>query len=130
MGDEPVRQLAAPVGDGVPPSLEVGPLEQVGQDREGQTVQRPRRLGGDEALRVVGQHVADAQPRAREELGERSDHHRALVAAGPLARGQRVERSEEHTSELQSLMRISYAGFCLKKQKINNEVDETSTMAT
>src|SRR3546814_1261912 len=28
-------------------------------------------------------------------------------------------RSEEHTSELQSLMRISYAGFCLKKKKIN-----------
>src|SRR3546814_10364287 len=26
-----------------------------------------------------------------------------------------LERSEEHTSELQSLMRISYAGFCLKK---------------
>src|SRR3546814_4935883 len=31
-----------------------------------------------------------------------------------LARG--VERSEEHTSELQSLMRISYAAFCLKKK--------------
>src|SRR3546814_271278 len=31
-----------------------------------------------------------------------------------------VERSEEHTSELQSLMRISYAVFCLKKKKINN----------
>src|SRR3546814_9479867 len=36
-------------------------------------------------------------------------------------------RSEEHTSELQSLMRISYAVFCLKKnkkttQKINNEI--------
>src|SRR3546814_4815243 len=29
-------------------------------------------------------------------------------------------RSEEHTSELQSLMRISYAGFCLKKKKNNN----------
>src|SRR3546814_1361276 len=28
-------------------------------------------------------------------------------------------RSEEHTSELQSLMRISYAVFCLKKQKYN-----------
>src|SRR3546814_5240977 len=28
------------------------------------------------------------------------------------------ERSEEHTSELQSLMRISYAVFCLKKKKI------------
>src|SRR3546814_10558765 len=30
------------------------------------------------------------------------------------------ERSEEHTSELQSLMRISYAVFCLKKQNNNN----------
>src|SRR3546814_1400108 len=29
----------------------------------------------------------------------------------------RSPRSEEHTSELQSLMRISYAGFCLKKKK-------------
>src|SRR3546814_2019418 len=29
-------------------------------------------------------------------------------------------RSEEHTSELQSLMRISYAVFCLKKKKMNN----------
>src|SRR3546814_1047905 len=29
----------------------------------------------------------------------------------------RIERSEEHTSELQSLMRISYAVFCLKKKK-------------
>src|SRR3546814_5000697 len=30
-----------------------------------------------------------------------------------------AQRSEEHTSELQSLMRISYAVFCLKKKKIN-----------
>src|SRR3546814_984814 len=30
------------------------------------------------------------------------------------------QRSEEHTSELQSLMRISYAVFCLKKKKHNN----------
>src|SRR3546814_7549570 len=30
-----------------------------------------------------------------------------------------IERSEEHTSELQSLMRISYAVFCLKKKKKN-----------
>src|SRR3546814_1163801 len=30
--------------------------------------------------------------------------------------GTKVERSEEHTSELQSLMRISYAVFCLKKK--------------
>src|SRR3546814_1104242 len=36
-------------------------------------------------------------------------------------------RSEEHTSELQSLMRISYAVFCLKKKKqqIHNTINET-----
>src|SRR3546814_7169504 len=34
-------------------------------------------------------------------------------------------RSEEHTSELQSLMRISYAVFCLKKK--NKKVDEATT---
>src|SRR3546814_6695651 len=33
--------------------------------------------------------------------------------------GGRTRRSEEHTSELQSLMRISYAVFCLKKKKKN-----------
>src|SRR3546814_6397797 len=31
------------------------------------------------------------------------------------------QRSEEHTSELQSLMRISYAVFCLKKKTTNNQ---------
>src|SRR3546814_2118742 len=36
-----------------------------------------------------------------------------MVAEGVLAAG---KRSEEHTSELQSLMRISYAVFCLKKK--------------
>src|SRR3546814_2577523 len=34
-------------------------------------------------------------------------------------------RSEEHTSELQSLMRISYAVFCLKKKKSTNTNDQT-----
>src|SRR3546814_9469233 len=38
----------------------------------------------------------------------------------------RVVRSEEHTSELQSLMRISYAVFCLKKKKIKNKYNERS----
>src|SRR3546814_4616242 len=35
-------------------------------------------------------------------------------------------RSEEHTSELQSLMRISYAVFCLKKKKSNIPTNKTS----
>src|SRR3546814_2361055 len=44
-----------------------------------------------------------------------------LVQADDAAIGLPVEcaRSEEHTSELQSLMRISYAVFCLKKKKKN-----------
>src|SRR3546814_17858290 len=45
--------------------------------------------------------------------------HRFLRHAEPVRR--RADgRSEEHTSELQSLMRISYAVFCLKKKKIYN----------
>src|SRR3546814_3761897 len=41
-------------------------------------------------------------------------------------------RSEEHTSELQSLMRISYAVFCLKKKKMTkkNKLTHTSTNKT
>src|SRR3546814_1917416 len=39
-----------------------------------------------------------------------------LSQSGDLRAGRFGERSEEHTSELQSLMRISYAVFCLKKK--------------
>src|SRR3546814_5734535 len=39
------------------------------------------------------------------------------TAPHPAVRGNFAVRSEEHTSELQSLMRISYAVFCLKKKK-------------
>src|SRR3546814_5188447 len=35
-----------------------------------------------------------------------------------------ADRSEEHTSELQSLMRISYAVFCLKKKKKNDKITQ------
>src|SRR3546814_2937493 len=53
----------------------------------------------------------DAAVRARleDELGD------VLFVCANLAR-----RSEEHTSELQSLMRISYAVFCLKKKNLTN----------
>src|SRR3546814_9962720 len=40
---------------------------------------------------------------------------------------QRAERSEEHTSELQSLMRISYAVFCLKKKKQKTQLKQQNT---
>src|SRR3546814_4452509 len=44
-----------------------------------------------------------------------SGNHRCLLVLAPREWG---GRSEEHTSELQSLMRISYAVFCLKKKNV------------
>src|SRR3546814_10688815 len=41
-----------------------------------------------------------------------------------------IRRSEEHTSELQSLMRISYAVFCLKKKKTHKHKDMQATWST
>src|SRR3546814_5164138 len=46
-----------------------------------------------------------------------------LIVAG----GMESMRSEEHTSELQSLMRISYAVFCLKKKKSRSRHHESTT---
>src|SRR3546814_3358805 len=53
----------------------------------------------------------------------------ALVAlvGGGVGAGLYAARSEEHTSELQSLMRISYAVFCLKKKNKNNAVADRTT---
>src|SRR3546814_6458262 len=48
-------------------------------------------------------------------------HAKPKTAAAAHAR----IRSEEHTSELQSLMRISYAVFCLKKKKTHNKMKQT-----
>src|SRR3546814_2897032 len=56
---------------------------------------------------VVGR-LRRATDRTRPDRGGRTRPHR---------RRWRVGRSEEHTSELQSLMRLSYAVFCLKKKK-------------
>src|SRR3546814_9957358 len=42
----------------------------------------------------------------------------------------KAERSEEHTSELQSLMRISYAVFCLKKTKIQIQTAQRDHILT
>src|SRR3546814_6542409 len=69
-------------------------------------------------LRSQQQPVGDVVVQRAVHLTER---HAALRAAAGLL-GSRlgielVVRSEEHTSELQSLMRISYAVFCLKKKK-------------
>src|SRR3546814_1282015 len=63
---------------------------------------------------------------AADEIGDGRDHNIGLVFVRGMAAIGNLEqaclrhcsaRSEEHTSELQSLMRISYAVFCLKKKK-------------
>src|SRR3546814_3208568 len=51
-------------------------------------------------------------------LGHQIDHTTDACCGLRVARMHGPQRSEEHTSELQSLMRISYAVFCLKKKKI------------
>src|SRR3546814_4895558 len=62
--------------------------------------------------------------RSRALVARPEEHRRSRRRIGLLA--QRIalggSRSEEHTSELQSLMRISYAVFCLKKNKNNIQI--------
>src|SRR3546814_10106571 len=50
-----------------------------------------------------------------------ADPHRDADHGSHPRKRRRKRRSEEHTSELQSLMRISYAVFCLKKKTINKK---------
>src|SRR3546814_6079407 len=64
-------------------------------------------------------------------LADPGSHHRRTGMVEPGS----ASRSEEHTSELQSLMRISYAVFCLKKKNINkriltNTLERTPTPTT
>src|SRR3546814_7156519 len=57
----------------------------------------------------------DAQARRRQAKPGKADHTVGAVT-------HRARRSEEHTSELQSLMRISYAVFCLKKKNTKSDM--------
>src|SRR3546814_8397831 len=72
------------------------------------------------ACRIIG--LADAAENrdieARPVVGD-PQHHRFLVPGEVDL--DTVARSEEHPSELQSLMRISYAVFCLKKKKTESQ---------
>src|SRR3546814_7635303 len=101
---------------------------------------------------ALGLDVHELQ-QVRIALGVEDDHHRVLAAdlaadvlrdeqlgqprlahaRGPQHQGvpdALAQRSEEHTSELQSLMRISYAVFCLKKKKTRCECYECIEMNT
>src|SRR3546814_6550619 len=75
-------------------------------------------------LRPIGELTEDKETPVRQ-----ANHGLRAAGHGPFLHGfrfmarfnasksGRITRSEEHTSELQSLMRISYAVFCLKKKK-------------
>src|SRR3546814_7008044 len=74
---------------------------------------------------------------AEQECRAHSSHHRRQALPrmrfrSPSVRRLRRKRSEEHTSELPSLMRISYAVFCLKKKQTltTNTPQHTSQSTT
>src|SRR3546814_10807089 len=93
-------------GASVWPDLQHEPAREDAPDKE-QRHQRP----GDQlhALGAVASGAAQCHPQ-----GERDDR---IAILDQQRRGEVEDRrSEEHTSELQSLMRISYAVFCLKKK--------------
>src|SRR3546814_7768079 len=92
--------------------------------------QRLALLPGDRNGFCDGDRAADVPGRAGEGCdGDRQDGENQCLAGHDLLSFRETadraaistkasnERSEEHTSELQSLMRISYAVFCLKKKK-------------
>src|SRR3546814_6050454 len=89
-----------------PAALEAPGLQQPHQGAELQHLRRVlRRLQGRApALHRVHRRRVQRRPADPDPYRRRRDHRRQ-------------HRSEEHTSELQSLMRISYAVFCLKKKK-------------
>src|SRR3546814_7903518 len=68
-----------------------------------------------------GEHVLGQQPVGGDLAADDGQCVARLMHVKPPVAAclARVLRSEEHTSELQSLMRISYAVFCLKKKKQN-----------
>src|SRR3546814_10652139 len=73
---------------------------------------RPRHLGLPPPVQELPDRLAAAQEHPREVDVD----HLAPLLQGHVAERGAALRSEEHTSELQSLMRISYAVFCLKKK--------------
>src|SRR3546814_1540884 len=94
------------------------------------TDRRFHRCAGVDAERHVADRGVADRSVTRAGVGVMFDRHRRTArladadrnvadrqaADRRVAAGLRIGRSEEHTSELQSLMRISYAVFCLKKK--------------
>src|SRR3546814_3452816 len=101
----PARPNRSPTSDERPAA------EREKRQKEGAGGERDRQAEHDlDELAGAAAAVAEGERQA----GDDNDHHRDDLGDRSL---DGLERSEEHTSELQSLMRISYAVFCLKKKK-------------
>src|SRR3546814_4140666 len=77
--------------------------------------------GGGGAVKGLERHARRWHRRVRE---GKVAAERALWGRGRAAGRRLLPRSEEHTSELQSLMRISYAVFCLKKKQNTHRLEQ------
>src|SRR3546814_4466507 len=98
---------------------------------------RPPRLvalhqvAGEEREHPVRHREVNRQQQAEGADLDRREHQSRILDVQETRVSQQSdeaeERSEEHTSELQSLMRISYAVFCLKKKKIKTNQNSEST---
>src|SRR3546814_4172622 len=83
---------------------------------------RPRQIAGDMrpvsiTARSIGPYRSSIMAIASGELSTFSDTTFRPLSSTMQTCVDSIDRSEEHTSELQSLMRNSYAVFCLKKKK-------------
>src|SRR3546814_4883594 len=77
--------------------------------------------------RVKSGEIDEATKAALDKLKADAEKKRAAKKAEKeKAEAEAAERSEEHTSELQSLMRLSYAVSCLKKKKQTNQSKSTT----
>src|SRR3546814_6960797 len=75
-----------------------------------------------DGLVLLRRAQSPANPRAASQLASSAKYSGESGRSVPSCLGSsEVLRSEEHTSELQSLMRISYAVFCLNKKKTNKK---------
>src|SRR3546814_8453573 len=73
--------------------------------------------GALDAVRTMSIEYANIRVQFGRPIGKFQAAQQSLAVLACEAAAADVARSEEHTSELQSLMRISYAVFCLQKQK-------------
>src|SRR3546814_8213051 len=79
-----------------------------------ESIANPELLAGDAELRIDVSWDKDARTITIRDTGIGMSRDEVVANIGSIASS--GTRSEEHTSELQSLMRLSYAGFCLKQK--------------